>query len=181
MKRFALMVLVVLALAAPAFAGIGTLAMYADDQGSSCNVTDAPGLVHTYILHVLGPADGSTGTRFSVTGPVGWTFVTLVTTFVPVGNAATDISLGYGGCQPGPLGLLVGDCLWSSTGSAVAPCSYVTITPSQVTLFVDATDCNFAELHMPKPGQAIVNPDQSCQCNIAVKPSTWGQVKALYR
>ena len=181
MKGFALMVLVVLALAAPALAGVGTLGVFADNQGNSCNITDAGGggLVTTYIVHKMGPGDEASGVRFRVDPPAGatWNYAAFTTAFTGVGAANTDISVGYGGCQPATI--LTGSVLWISIVAGPA-CTFVQIKEG-FTGTVLATDCLFAEIVMPKPGEAIVNPNGGCQCNIAVQPSTWGQVKALYR
>jgi len=182
MKRFALIVLVVLALAAPALAQqVGTLGIFSDDQGNSCDLTDAGGgsLVTTYVVHKIGPGDGTTGVRFRIEPPAGatWSYAAFSTTFTPVGQANVDLAIGYGGCQT--LTFSVGSALWVSLVAAPA-CSWVTIKEG-LTGVVLATDCAFQEWTMPTPGQAIANPNVTCPCDIAVQSSTWGQVKALYR
>jgi hypothetical protein len=177
MKRFALLVLVVLALASPAMAGLGTLGLFADNQGNSCNITDVGGFLSIYLLHVMKPGDESTATRFAIGPPAGWTYVTYSTTFVGFGDAMSDLSVGYGGCQPSTI--IVAQFFFTST--VAAPCSYVNVLPNGITNNVLGLDCNFAEIEMPKSGQAIVNPNAGCQCDVAVQPTTWGQVKALYR
>ena len=181
MKRFAIMVLVIVALAAPALAGVGTLSVNGDDQGTTCNISNpGSGQVLTYVLHTMNPGDEATLSRFMIVPPVGWSllFFSPQAGFISTGSADLDISVAYGVCQQGTT--LVGTGFWNATGAAPA-CSYVEIKTASGQLFVLATDCNFQEIEMPTPGKAIVNPDQTCQCNIPTQPTTWGQVKALYR
>jgi len=181
MKRLALMVIMVLALAAPAFAQTGSLGVFSDDQGNSCNITDIGGgaFFSTYIVHKFSGGDiGATGCRFKVVPPAGstWNYFAFTSAFTTIGGANTDLSVGYGGCQT--VTFLVGSALWQSV-VAGPPCSYVTIEEGLTGLLF--TDCNFGEVTQATPGKGIVNPTGGCQCNIAVQPATWGQVKALYR
>jgi hypothetical protein len=74
---------------------------------------------------------------------------------------------------------MLGSALFNSSG-AVAACSYVSVVNADNFVNPIATDCLFGEYPI-KTGQAIVNPDGSCQCNVATQPSTWGRVKSLYR
>ena len=63
---------------------------------------------------------------------------------------------------------------------AVPACSYVSLVAPDGHAEATATDCGFTEFTI-KTGQGIMNPDGSCQCNIATEPTSWGKVKALYR
>jgi hypothetical protein len=184
MKRFALLFLIVLAVAAPAFAqypdGLtGDISVYADDQGNSCDVL-APGgggLVTYYIVHKFSDGGSATGARFKATFPAGLSFVTFSTTFVPIGNLATDLSLGYGTCNSTTISL--GSILCISAAPSPA-CSYISIAAADNFSDPITTDCLFGEYKV-EVGQAIVNNDGSCPCNIATQSSTWGKVKSLYR
>ena len=184
MKRFALLFVVVLAVAAPAFAqypdGLtGDISAYADDQGNSCDVA-APGgggLVTFYIVHKFSDGGSATGARFKATFPAGLNFVTFSTTFVPIGNLASDLSLGYGTCNSSTISLGSVLCL---NPSAVAACSYINVLAADNFSDPITTDCSFGEYKV-EVGQAIVNNDGSCPCNIATETSTWGKVKSLYR
>lgn len=184
MKRFAIIGLVTLALAAPALAGVGNLGVYGDNVGSTCNITDngGNGQVLTYIIHTMVPGDGATLSRWRIEPPAGATWNLLFfqnnPAFVIVGSAIDDLSVAYGVCQQETA--LLGTAFWTSS-VAGPPCSWVTIKAALSQAFVLATDCNFGEVEIPKPGQAVVNPTGLCQCDIAVQPTTWGQVKALYR
>jgi hypothetical protein len=175
MKRFALMVLVLLAMASTAMAqGVGDISVYADDQGNSCDLT-LPGFTNWYVVHKFKPGEGSTSSRFKVVPPAGAVIQAFNTTFVPVGDIKTDISVGYGTCINSTTNL--GNII--VTGAAAA-CSYVSVLPPDIGGPVLATDCSFGE-YTAGAGQGIVGNDGSCPCNIATQPSTWGKVKSLYR
>ena len=180
MKRFALMVLVVLALAAPAFGqGVGDLSIYADDQGNICDITANGGgtFMQPFVIQKFGTSEGSTGCRFKITVPVGMSIVGFNTTFVPVGNVGSDLSLAYGVCLTTTT--VLGN-LQALSISASPACSYISVLAADNFTTPIATDCSFGEYIMGA-GQAIVNNDGSCPCNIATSPSTWGKVKSLYR
>jgi hypothetical protein len=185
MKRFSLLMvsLLVLALAAPAYAQllthVGDISAYADDLGSSCNIT-APGgggLLTVYVVHKFTDGGGATGSRFKGTFPSGLSFVAFNTPFVPIGNFTTDLSLGYGFCISTTTSL--GSALFINATASPA-CSYVSIVAADNFVNPIATDCSFGE-YTVKTGQAIVNPNGTCQCNVPTQPTSWGKVKALYR
>jgi hypothetical protein len=183
MKRFALLMVCLLALAAPAFGQItgkvGDISAYADDQGSNCNITAAGGnsLVMVHLVHKFSDGGGATGARFKAVFPTGFTFLGFTPTGVPIGDIRTDLSLGYGVCITGTTDLGTVS-LFSVTASPT--CSYLSIVAADNFANPIATDCSFGE-YTVKTGSAIVNPDGTCQCNIATQPTTWGKVKSLYR
>jgi hypothetical protein len=181
MKRFALIMVCLLALSAPAYAQldghVGDISAYADDTGSSCNI-NAPGgggLLNVYIVHKFSDGGGATGCRFKVLFPAtGLSYVTFSTTFTPIGNPTIDLSLGYGGCITTTTNL--GNLLFINT-AAVPACGYVTFTAPDGGFYATpiATDCVFGE-YVVKTGSGIMNPDGSCQCNVATEPTSWGKV-----
>lgn len=183
MKRFAIMVLFLLALASPAFAinGVGDISLYADDQGNSCEISapGSPSPFNIYLVHKFLPGEESTGSRFKVSFPAGIVFFAFSAnpSMVPGGTLTSDQTIGYGSCVTATTSL--GYALVQAP-SAVAACSYVSILGSDFTGLVQSTNCLFEE-RIPGVGQAIVNPDVSCPCNIATHQSTWGKVKSLYR
>jgi hypothetical protein len=183
MKRFSLLMVSLLVLAAPAYAQllehVGDISAYADDQGSSCNIA-APGgggLVTVFVVQKFSDGGGATGCRFKGTFPASLSFVAFNTSFVPIGNFTNDLSLGYGFCISTTTSL--GSALFINATASPA-CSYVSIVAADNFANAIATDCSFGE-YTVKTGQAIVNPDQSCQCNVPTQPTSWGRVKALYR
>jgi hypothetical protein len=179
MKRLALTLvfLLTVAFAANAFAtAVGDISAYADDQGNSCNIAAPAGLVTVYIVHKFSDGGSATGCRFKVATPAGMTFLAFNNAFTPIGNITTDISLGYGVCITTTTNL--GSILYNSAGPAA--CTLVSVTAADNFANPIATDCSFGE-YTVKTGSGILNPDGTCQCNIATQPTTWGSVKALYR
>lgn len=177
MKRFALTVLLVMVLAAPAMAGVGDMSIYADNQGNSCNLVYAGGAPGTaYMVQKFGPGDESTGVRLKVTVPVGVSMF-FNTSYVPVGDIAIDLSIGYGVCINTTT--VIGTFTLFS-GSAPAPCSLMSVAIPDGFATALATDCGFVKFPL-KVGSGIFNPDGTCQCDIATEPTSWGKVKALYR
>lgn len=180
MKRFGLMVVFLLVLAAPAFAdnGVGDVSVYADDQGNSCDVTNpGSGIINVYIVHKFLPGEEATASRFKVEFPSGILFLAFSTSFVPLGTLTTDISIGYGVCVTS--NTHIGTALCQGVGPTTA-CSYITVANADILPNPISTTCLFEERTMGA-GQAIVNNDGSCPCNIAAESTSWGRVKALYR
>jgi hypothetical protein len=183
MKRIGLLLLVLVVLAAPAFGRepVGALGFYADAAGNSCNLVDAgSGLLTYYVVHTFKPGEAAIGSRFKIVPPPGaaWAFITFQTTFTTIGQADSDVSVGYGiNCQS--TAFEVGHVLYSSLGTAAPACSHLTFGAG-LPGFILGLQCNFAE-KVIETGVGIMNPNAGCQCNVATQPSTWGQVKALYR
>jgi hypothetical protein len=148
--------------------------LYTDGSGGDCHLT-GPGF-NTTAAVVEKFTLGSTGCRFylDVVNAPGTLIFAFATPFVPVGDIKSDLSVGYGGCQ-GPGSVVVGTMVIQLGGSG-----YMDILPATGFPNILYTDCNFAE----KPatgGRAWIN-NPTGQCNeVATQPSTWGQVKALYR
>jgi hypothetical protein len=183
MKRFALLIVCLVAMATPALAlnGVGDVSVYADNQGNDCNILSpgGGGLVHIYVVHKFQPGDEATYSRFKGEWPTGLTFLGSfnVGSFVSIGSFDNDISVAYGLCVTTTA--LVGDALFQT--SAVSPtCSYVSLVAAVGQTTPLATRCDFGEWEVGV-GQAIVNPDGTCQCTIKTEPTSWGKVKALYR
>lgn len=191
MKRILLTVLCVIVLATPAFvqaSNIGNVAFFADDQGLSCNFNDnTTGLVSVYILHVNN-VDGATASQFYIV-PVGGPTMSFLAGSAPAGYIALGdafestmgLSVAYGGCINSS-SFLIYTLSYFASGTSPA-CSRLTFAaPTSVAEGeVIGADCSFAQIPMPLNGQLIINPDQSCQCNVATEETTWGKVKSLYR
>jgi len=184
MKRIGLLFILILAIAAPVFAqypdgATGDISAYADETGSACDLAanggNAP--VPLFIVHKFSDGGGATGCRFKITTPAGMSIFGFNTTFVPIGQVTSDLSLGYGVCinATTSLGSVIA---FSSTPSPL--CSYVSVVAADNFSDPISTDCSFGEYKV-ETGQAIVNNDGNCPCNIATQPSSWGKVKSLYR
>jgi hypothetical protein len=183
MKRFALLVLCLVAVATPALAinGVGDISAYADANGTDCNILSPGGsaIMHVYVVHKFKNGEQSTYCRFKGQWPAGlvWLSSFNTGTNLAIGSFNTDISVAYGACITSTT--LVGDALFQS--AAVSPtCSYFELLAADGQLTPLATDCAFVEVQIGV-GKGIVNPDQNCQCNVATEPTSWGRVKALYR
>jgi hypothetical protein len=185
MKRFALLMISLLALAAPAFAQInplvGDLSVYADDQGSVCNINANGGGAFMQLPVIQkfsgGAGSGNVAIRFKITVPTGMSIIGFNTIYVPVGSVVNDLSVAFGVCISTTT--VVGQ-LQVLSNTASPTCSYISVVAADNFATPIAADCSFGEYPM-KTGQAIVNPDGTCQCSVATQPTSWGKVKALYR
>ena len=167
-------------LPAPATAGAGYLMIFAD-QPERCEFSDPGNAVITaHVLHKLSFGESATGVRFRVESPAGatWNYFGFSTTFVPVGEANSDLSVAYGQCLDAATD--IGTVWWISV-VASPTCGTLAVKPAQGFQVIIATDCVFTELAIGAYG-GIVNPDNSCCCSCwTAEKSTWGGVKALYR
>jgi hypothetical protein len=186
MKKFVLTVLAVAALAAPAAAQTGDISVYADAAGTSCSVSDntAPfAFIDTYIFHkhLVGGATASQW-RVDLTGGTTMTYSgqTEAPGMLLIGQANDDLSVAYGGCLAGDILLVTVRYIGVGTSP---PCSGVEVNPapsSPIPGEVAIADCAF-QFAVVGQGQAIINEDVSCPCNVAVAQTTWGAIKALYK
>ena len=178
MKRIALTVICLLALAAPAFpAAVGDISVYADASGNSCNISAPAGLVQVFVVHKFSDGGCATGARFKMTYPAAATFGGATWNYVPIGDVRSDLSLAYGVLISTTTSL--GSVSFFG-GAPLPACSYFSILAADNFPNAIATDCSFGEFPV-KTGQGIANPDGTCQCNVATEPTSWGRVKALYR
>jgi hypothetical protein len=166
-----------------ALAGAGYLAIHGDEQGTSCDIANpAPGaLVTVYVFHEFGiPGESAAESRFRIEVPSGWSFITFTATagYTPVGDARSDLSVGYPACVSAPV--KIGSVLYISTPGA-PPCTQLRMEPPDRFPSILAFDCSFVEYSTVGQG-VVINPQGSCCCQcLATEPSTWGRVKGLYR
>jgi hypothetical protein len=167
MKKVLLVMVGVLMISSVAMAD--HFGVYTDNTGSSCLL--APGFTSGATVIEKFSA-GSTGSRFKVSLPAGTQFFSFSTGFTPVGDIRTDLAVGYGVCIPGDI--VIGTLV------AILTPGTIQVLPSDGGFAnIIYTDCGFAE----KPatgGTAHVGEAGGCN-EVATEPSTWGQVKALYR
>lgn len=168
MKKVLLLMVAVLMISSVAMAD--HFGIYSDPTGASC-VLAVPGFSSTNTV-IEKFSLGSTGCRLSVDNlPTGASFFAFSTPWTPVGDIHADLSHGYGTCQTGSIVL----------GSFVAifgP-STLHVLPAQGFSNIIYTDCTFGQ-HNATGGTAYVGSTGPCG-EVATEPSTWGQVKALYR
>jgi hypothetical protein len=171
MKKVLLLMVAVLMVASVAMAD--HIGLYTDGTGSDCHLT-GPGfnttaaIVHKFTL-------GATGSRFylDTSNAPGTAIVGFNSPFTPVGNLASDLSLGYGGGQ-GPGSIVLGTVIIQL--GALPGYMDILASPGFGLLY---TDCNFEEKAATGARTWINTPNGPC--TVATQPSTWGQVKALYR
>ena len=181
MKKALLLTLVLMVSATKAFAQGGSVGMFADMGGTDCNLTDAaPGLASYFAVHVYHA--GATACQFSAPMPacmIGATYLSDTAVFgVTIGNSQTGVAIGYGTCQGAPTHVLTIN--YFAGGATTACCRYPVLPdPNVVSGLIEVVDCTNA-LISATGGMGIINPDQTCFCDVPVEDSTWGQVKALY-
>jgi hypothetical protein len=184
MKRILLTTLALVAFAGAAVAQpqLGMVGIFSDVAGTDCNIADAGGLIGLEIVHT--GQTGATGSQFKIElgAGVNWVFVadSEVGSNLVIGDSQNGISVAYGVCAPSPWKCY--RALYSSPGAAPA-CSYASIVPSPLSLtgLVEIIDCSSLKHTYDVGGQAIINSDGSCDCNVPVEETNWGRVKALYQ
>ena len=181
MKRAVLIAFCMLFGAGIAFAQVpGSIGVYADIEGTNCNLTATGGLLDIYTLHLN--TDGATASNFAIEYPVGITFIAdavpvLGDPFLYIGASINGVSVAYGSCMSGTFAIMK-----SSTVGLPAACSLVSVVAHPDIGLIEGVDCqSFRFDPPPTGGQARINSDGSCDCNVPVHDSTWGGVKALYQ
>jgi len=171
MKKVLLLMVAVLMISSVAMAD-EHIGVYADGTGTNCNLGNIAGQFSPTATVVERSTTGSTGSRFKVTFPVGTAFFGFTTPWVPVGALNTDLSLAYGTCFTGTIVL--------GTINAIYGAGTGTLEKADLQPKIIYTDCNFGE-YEATGGYFYVNSTGPCEDILATEPSTWGQVKALYR
>jgi len=166
MKKVLLLMVAVLMVSSVAMAD--HIGVYSDANGSSCTLT-AGFVQFSYVLDKF--SLGTSGCRFAVNmGPN--TFVGFTTPYPAIGSGLTsDLSLAFGVCFNGTIQLGTLAAVWVG-GTAQ-------VIPAQGFANILVTDCT-AAAHNATGGTAYVGVTGNCN-EVATEPSTWGQVKALYR
>lgn len=174
MKKVLLLMVAALLISSVAMAD--HFGVYTDATGSSCVFTGAGYPLFTSSAAVIEKfSAGTTGCRFKVDFPGANDFLAFNTPYVPIGQLNHDLSLAYGQCLNGDVVL----------GSIIANLSQGVgnIIPAEGFTNIIYTDCNFGEINATGGSfyVGVVDPTGNCNLPNAVQPSTWGQVKALYR
>lgn len=181
MKKTLLLTLVLMLAASMAFAQGGSIGVFADAGGSSCNLTDAaPGLLSLYVVHVLTP--GATASQFAAPMPacmLGATYLSDSSPFsVVIGSSQTGVAIGYGACLAAPIHCLT--IQYFASGLSTACCYYSVIPdPNLPSGLIEVVDCA-ENLISATGGVGIINPDGTCQCDVPTQDTTWGKVKSIF-
>jgi hypothetical protein len=189
MKRLFLAALALLLCHAVAF-GQGYIGIFADPQGTNCEIEEAyPGVMQVYVVHVDAP-EGSASDFAVVAGP-GFTGVYLgdilaAPNGLAVGNAPTGVAVGYGECLQSPIHILTISYYVSGTSD---PCSSLEVVPGNDPNGIVSVDCSGNLVVLEVGGKANFNVSQvsegSCNCADPLSPladelTTWGHVKAMF-
>lgn len=182
MKRIVLLTLVVLCVSNLAFAQEpGSFDIFADITMTSCNIYDVPGLVELYIFHTHASLVGGSLWMLEATnGAEGLAHVGDTAQFpTTIGVTISGISVSYGACLSSPIHLVTANFVGAGTTGACGLFSIVASPDSQFDQ-VEVADCDFQRLLIPRGGQARLNPDATCMCQVPVQETSWGGIKALY-
>jgi hypothetical protein len=179
-KAIVLLLILLLLAAGPAASQTEAVGVFADPEGTDCNLQDrVPAACTFYVVHLN--AVNRTGVEFwpappgcSEMIPLNWS------SEMPVATGAyhTGFSVAYG--QPLSGNILVMQLHFFCQGLSSLCCAFSVIAHEATGQLVTADAAH--ELH-PIIGQtSIINPTNSCGCNVVSnRESTWGKVKALYR
>jgi hypothetical protein len=183
MKRIVLLTLAVLCISNLAFAQEpGSIDIFSDVTMTSCNIVDVPGLVSLFVFHTHASLVASSMWMLEATdGAEGMTFVGDTVQFpVYIGTSMSGLSVVYGLCLSSPIHLVTVNFVGSGT---TPPCGLFSIVPSPDSDYdqVEVADCNIIRMLIPRGGQARLNPDASCTCQVPTEKTSWGGIKALYQ
>jgi hypothetical protein len=171
MKKVLLLMVAVLMVSSIAMAD-EHIGVYTDGTASSCALGNIAGQFFPGATIVQRTTTGATGSRFKVTFPAGTAFFGFNTPYVPVGVLTTDLSLGYGSCLTGSFVL--------GTINAIYQNGVGKLEKADLQTQIIYTDCSFGE-YPATGGYFYVGSTGPCEDLVATEPSTWGQVKSLYR
>ncbi len=164
--------------------------LYSTQDRSACSVADTgPGTISVYAW-LTGPTPAR-AVRFSVPKPACWSGATWVADNIPptsvsIGDSQGDWSVAFFAGNPvcnasftPPV--YIGEIVFSVSGTAPECCKIVATAGTSGNF--QMTDCNHQEANITAGQGVVINPRPSCDCvqPLAVEPSTWGKVKAMYR
>ena len=170
-------------------------------NNSTCVLAyNRPGLYNVYIRLTFN--SGAAAARFRLEpGPgISMAYVSESSPYSSVGFAFAGISVCFGGCVTGDA--LIATVTFLTFGTDT-PCSELRVVPHPGAQTVEVLKCNGSTVAAYAQGLAIAPPDIEgfpifCECPtphlfpgtpmpfdctppVAVEPTTWGRVKALYR
>ncbi|UCH83400.1 MAG: hypothetical protein JSW50_13220 [Candidatus Latescibacterota bacterium] len=180
MKKVVFLTVALVFAANMAFAQAGSVGIFGDPAGTTCNLTDVvQGLLSVYVVHVNAVA---TASQFSAPMPgcmVGASWLSDTGIFpVTIGNSQTGVAIGYGVCQTGNIHVLTINYFAAGLST---PCCYYPVLPDPNVPSgkIEVVDCA-NNLLFASGGIGIINADGSCQCDVPTEETTWGKVKSLY-
>jgi hypothetical protein len=161
----------------PLIALAGRVEIYADPALTQCTLSDTS--PRTANIYVSETAYLDEGVRFRVAASSGFTGVWLseVSPFYSEGNSQSDVSIIFGTCLESQVTVLTATYQLFGTST----CSTLSVAAANGFREPICFHCNFEypcegyiSLHVNCAGSSDCNP-------LAIEPTTWGRVKALYR
>ena len=180
MKKALLLALAVISVSSLAFGQpggpMGTIDIFSDPALTDCNVSPA-GQVTVYIGHTN--SSGATASAFRIDHPPTFLFLgEQQAQGLKIGSSETGVGLSYNTCLAGTFLILTVNYFDQGTGI----CDWMTILGDQThpSGQIALVDCDQNSVRYDQGGQARVNPDLSCTCNVPINETSWGRIKALY-
>jgi len=154
---------------------LGTIGVYADQNGTDCNLQDSGGLMTFYIVHK--GMNGATAAQFKIeTNNFNGTYLSMSSPFETViGDPMNGVSIGYGACLPGPAHIMTLN--FQSTTPSPA-CASISIVPHPDFDGIYVVDCDI-NLHPAQGMVSYINNDGSCPCGPVQSDgsSTWSKIR----
>ena len=169
MKTLLLVLGILLAITSGANADV--IGVFTDATGDLCMFNTG---FNTQITFMHKFSLGTTASRFKIVWPAGSSFLSFqaANPYVPIGSLNSDITIGYGQCKTGSF--VIGTAL------AILAFGVIEVQPADPITDVLYYNCSYVE-HISSTSWASVAQPWNCYCCVPTEPTTWGQVKALYR
>jgi hypothetical protein len=181
MRKALLLSFALMLVAGMAFGQAGTVGVFADQNGSVCNLSDSPaGTKDYYVVHINYLTSG--GVQFLAKVPSCFTGSFNKDAFpsyaLVIGATQTGCTVTYD-CRSTPV--LLATITLNVLGTTPACCQWnVTADPVVGSGQIEVSDCDF-NVWFASGYHGTFNPNSGCQCpSIPTEDTTWGQVKALY-
>jgi hypothetical protein len=158
---------------------LGSLGVFADQYGSSCNLQAPGGQVTYYVVHM--GMDGATASEFKVEVPSGMTYSYNSSPFeLVIGNDPTvdGVSIAYGACLASPVYVMA---LHFTSATPMPACTPIRIVAHPVADAIGAVDCS--QNTLPVIGDVTyINSDGSCPCFQSQTPQggEWQKIRGRF-
>jgi hypothetical protein len=188
MKRLLILALVVIFYCVPSFAQGGLIGLYLDTWGEICDIDDCDigiNILEVQVVHKHAPEVGAS--RFMIVASEGFTGTYLGEEVIEpgggLGNSQRGISIAYGECFSTPRHILTVRYLIYGTSEKNSYLEVVADATCPHRDDVHMVDCSDPPYLYPAiGGRAYINGDGTLSCTTTpVQPTSWGQIKALYR
>lgn len=160
---------------------IGSIGVYGDPLGSSCELLDdgSDGIRSAYIVHT--GTGCKTGSSFSAPFPscmVGPTLIAdVLTQGIAIGSSQSGISVGYGNAFEGPVLVMT---IFYTTQHKAKKCCPWEVLPNPQFGELEYTTCDVIIEEEPIPGwYGIVNSKRRCPCVPQSTAFKWRKIRAL--